>query len=82
MIAGPPKNFKVGSKLEAIDRKNPTMICVATITEVNKKSGEILVHFDGWQKYFDYWCHPDLTTDIHPVGWAVQNHRKLEIPQS
>ncbi len=30
--------FKVGQKLEAVDKKNPHLICCATVSEVNSKS--------------------------------------------
>ena len=37
----PPKpeknNFKVGQKLEAVDKKNPHLICCATVGDVNEK---------------------------------------------
>ncbi len=64
-------------KLEAKDRKNPTMVCVATITEV--KNGQLLIHFDGWSSKYDYWCDP-TTPDIHPIGWCASHHHHLQIP--
>ena len=65
-------------KLEAKDRKNPNLICVATISEVSSE-GELLIHFDGWTSTYDYWCYPD-TTDIHPKGWCKDNHNTLQPP--
>lgn len=48
----PKKNkFKVGQKLEAIDKKNPHLICCATVGAINEKGTTILksiineVHF-------------------------------------
>ncbi|XP_035144138.2 sex comb on midleg-like protein 2 isoform X1 [Callithrix jacchus] len=67
----PPKpplnNFKVGMKLEAIDKKNPYLICPATIGDV--KGDEVHITFDGWSGAFDYWCKYD-SRDIFPVGWC------------
>ena len=64
-------------KLEAKDRKNPTMVCVATITEV--KNGQLLIHFDGWSSKYDYWCDP-TTPDIHPIGWCQAQGHPLQPP--
>ncbi len=69
--------FKAGMKLEAKDRKNPTMVCVATITEVN--NGKLLIHFDGWTNAYDYWCDP-TTPDIHPIGWCQAQGHQLQPP--
>nr|XP_019610943.1 PREDICTED: sex comb on midleg-like protein 2 isoform X2 [Rhinolophus sinicus] len=64
----PPLNyFKVGMKLEAIDKKNPYLICPATIGDV--KGDEIYITFDGWGGVFDYWCKY-YCRDIFPVGWC------------
>lgn len=73
-----PAGFKVGMKLEAVDRVNPHLTCVATITDINSK-GELLIHFDGWTTTYDYWCRPD-TSDIHPKGWCSKNQVSLQPP--
>lgn len=41
-------------KLEAVDRMNPSLICVATVTDVVDE--RFLVHFDNWDDTYDYWC--------------------------
>ena len=64
-------------KLEAKDRLNPSLICVATIADI--KNGKLLIHFDGWTNRYDYWCEPD-TMDIHPMRWTHQRGRDLQIP--
>ncbi len=69
--------FKPGMKLEAKDRKNPTLVCVATITEV--RNGQLLIHFDGWTSKYDYWCGP-TTPDIHPIGWCASHQHHLQTP--
>ncbi|XP_004689949.1 PREDICTED: sex comb on midleg-like protein 2 [Condylura cristata] len=77
----PPKpplnNFKVGMKLEAIDRKNPYLICPATIGDV--KGDEVNITFDGWSGAFDYWCKYDCR-DIFPVGWCRLTGDVLQPP--
>ncbi|KFO55760.1 Sex comb on midleg-like 2, partial [Corvus brachyrhynchos] len=72
-----PNCFKVGMKLEAIDRKNPYLICPATIGDV--KGDEVFVTFDGWSGAFDYWCRCD-SRDIFPVGWCSLTGDTLQPP--
>ena len=72
--------FRPGMKLEAKDRQNPSMICVATVSDVNS-NGKLLIHFDGWGDNYNYWCWPD-TADIHPIGWCEKNQRPLHAPLS
>lgn len=67
-------------KLEAKDRLSPSLVCVATITEVKSNCKELLIHFDGWTTTYDYWCHSD-STDIHPVGWCKDNGKALQAPK-
>ncbi|XP_038651345.1 polycomb protein SCMH1-like isoform X3 [Scyliorhinus canicula] len=69
--------YKVGMKLEAVDRKNPHFICPATIGEV--RGTEVLVTFDGWRGAFDYWCRYD-SRDIFPVGWCSLTGDNLQPP--
>ena len=36
-------------RLEAVDRKNPHLVCVATIAQIDKARPDcVLIHFDGW----------------------------------
>ncbi|KAM6151464.1 sex comb on midleg-like protein 2 [Rhynchocyon petersi] len=70
-------NFEVGMKLEAIDRKNPYLICPATIGDV--RGDEIYITFDGWSGAFDYWCKYD-SRDIFPVGWCHLTGDVLQPP--
>lgn len=74
----PKKNyFEVGQKLEALDRKNPHLICCATVGEVNHD--QIHVQFDGWKGAFDYWCKFD-SREIFPVGWCSMAGHPLQPP--
>lgn len=69
--------FKPGMKLEAVDRKNPYLICPATIGEV--RGDKIFIMFDGWRGAFDYWCLYD-SRDIFPVGWCQLTNHSLQAP--
>ncbi|XP_041498335.1 sex comb on midleg-like protein 2 [Microtus oregoni] len=73
----PLNNFKVGMKIEAVDRKNPFLICPATIGAV--RGDQIHITFDGWSGTFDYWCKYD-SRDIFPVGWCCLTGDVLQPP--
>lgn len=67
----PERNmFVEGMKLEAVDRKNPYMICPATVANVH--GDEIKIAFDGWSGSFDYRCKY-YSRDIFPVNWCEKN---------
>nr|XP_045012877.1 lethal(3)malignant brain tumor-like protein 1 isoform X2 [Jaculus jaculus] len=74
----PPLGFQVGMKLEAVDRMNPSLVCVASVTDV--VDGRFLVHFDNWDDTYDYWCDPS-SPYIHPVGWCQKQGKPLTPPQ-
>ncbi|XP_055508668.1 LOW QUALITY PROTEIN: lethal(3)malignant brain tumor-like protein 1 [Leucoraja erinacea] len=73
-----PLGFRVGMKLEAVDRMNPSLICVATVTDI--VDSRFLVHFDNWDDTYDYWCDAS-SPYIHPVGWCQQHGKPLTPPQ-
>ncbi|XP_074058734.1 lethal(3)malignant brain tumor-like protein 4 isoform X2 [Macrotis lagotis] len=78
IIGTPGEEFRVGMKLEAVDRKNPSLVCVATIADI--VGDRVLVHFDNWDDSYDYWC--DIYSPfIQPVGWCQKNARTLIAPQ-
>uniref|UniRef100_A0A673JF85 Lethal(3)malignant brain tumor-like protein 1 n=1 Tax=Sinocyclocheilus rhinocerous TaxID=307959 RepID=A0A673JF85_9TELE len=70
--------FEVGMKLEAVDRMNPSLICVATVTD--KVGNRFLVHFDNWDDTYDYWCDAH-SPYIHPIGWCEERGLPLTPPQ-
>ncbi|XP_076827536.1 lethal(3)malignant brain tumor-like protein 4 isoform X3 [Brachyhypopomus gauderio] len=70
--------FQVGMKLEAIDRKNPCLVCVASVADI--VDNRFLVHFDNWDDTYDYWCDAS-SPHIHPVGWCQDHGRPLTAPQ-
>uniref|UniRef100_A0A3Q2V6X3 L3MBTL histone methyl-lysine binding protein 4 n=1 Tax=Haplochromis burtoni TaxID=8153 RepID=A0A3Q2V6X3_HAPBU len=61
-----PHGFQVNHKLEAVDRRNPMLIRVATVTDTEDYR-------------FDVWCDSDLC-DLHPVGWCQRTGHPLEPP--
>uniref|UniRef100_A0AAR2L9Q8 SAM domain-containing protein n=1 Tax=Pygocentrus nattereri TaxID=42514 RepID=A0AAR2L9Q8_PYGNA len=71
-------SFQVGMKLEAVDRKNPCLVCVATVADI--VDNRFLVHFDNWDDTYDYWCDAS-SPHIHPVGWCQDHGRPLTAPQ-
>ncbi|XP_043544975.1 lethal(3)malignant brain tumor-like protein 4 isoform X4 [Chiloscyllium plagiosum] len=73
-----PSGFRVGMKLEAVDRKNPSLICVASVTDI--VDNRFLVHFDNWDDTYDYWCDAS-SPYIHPVGWCQEQGKTLTPPQ-
>ncbi|CAG7819313.1 unnamed protein product [Allacma fusca] len=76
----PPSNlFEVGMKLEAVDKKNPHLICVATVGDVKQDDFRIHVQFDGWRGAFDYWTTYD-SREIFPVGWCRLSGHPLQPP--
>lgn len=63
--------------MEAVDKKNPHLICAATIDAV--KDDQIHVTFDGWRGAFDYWTRYD-SRDIFPVGWCELSCHPMQPP--
>uniref|UniRef100_A0A3Q0T3C5 Lethal(3)malignant brain tumor-like protein 1 n=1 Tax=Amphilophus citrinellus TaxID=61819 RepID=A0A3Q0T3C5_AMPCI len=79
LFASPGRcGFEIGMKLEAVDRMNPSLICVATITDV--VDSRFLVHFDNWDDTYDYWCDAS-SPYIHPIGWCQERNLPLTPPQ-
>ncbi|XP_055857370.1 polycomb protein Scm [Episyrphus balteatus] len=75
---GPSQNlFQVGQKLEAVDKKNPQLICCATVNAI--KDDQIHVTFDGWRGAFDYWCSYK-SRDIFPAGWCARSCHPMQPP--
>ncbi|XP_055466097.1 lethal(3)malignant brain tumor-like protein 4 [Psammomys obesus] len=71
------KEFQVGMKLEAVDKRNPCSVCVATVADVVED--RVRVHFDSREDSFDYWC--DVSSPyVRPAGWCQENGRTLVAP--
>jgi len=58
-----PINFKVGQRLEALDRQHGSNIYVAHVAEINEKK-QLKIQLDGYQS--QYWCYPD-SNEVHFV---------------
>ena len=72
-----PSAFRVGMKLEAVDKKNQSLVGVATVKDTLGE--KVLIHFDGWEDNYDYWC--DVSSpNIHPVGWCGTKGHSLTSP--
>ena len=69
----------MGSKLEAIDISNTSLVCAATVSNV--LDGRVLVHFDGWEIDYDYWVVPSSSPYVHPVGWCREKGIELNPPK-
>uniref|UniRef100_A0A8D0B7G5 SAM domain-containing protein n=1 Tax=Salvator merianae TaxID=96440 RepID=A0A8D0B7G5_SALMN len=72
-----PSGFRVGMKLEAVDKKNPSLMCVATIADM--LDNRLLVHFDNWDESYDYWCDAS-SPYIRPVGYCQETGTLLTTP--
>lgn len=71
--------FEIGTKVEAVDLREPSFICPATIVATH---GCLLrVHFDGWDSTFDQWVSHE-TLDLFPVDWCEKNGHPLQPPGS
>ncbi|XP_039292374.1 lethal(3)malignant brain tumor-like protein 3 isoform X2 [Nilaparvata lugens] len=75
----PPTSFRVGMRLEAVDRRAPHLLRVASVGAV--RAHQIRLTFDGFPDEFGYWVDDD-SPDIHPVGWASKTGHPLEPPPS
>lgn len=75
----PHCGFRRGMKLEAVDKRVPQLIRVASVEDV--KDHMLKIRFDGWPENHAYWVDDD-STDIHPVGWCQKTGHPLEAPIS
>ncbi|KAG2461059.1 SRSF4 factor, partial [Polypterus senegalus] len=73
----PHHGFQVNMKLEAVDKRNPVLIRVASIEDTDDH--RLKIHFDGWSQEYDYWVDAD-SPDIHPVGWCTKTGHPLQTP--
>uniref|UniRef100_A0A8C9F330 Lethal(3)malignant brain tumor-like protein 1 n=1 Tax=Pavo cristatus TaxID=9049 RepID=A0A8C9F330_PAVCR len=73
----PPHGFLVNMKLEAVDRRTPSFIRVASVEDV--EDHRIKIHFDGWSHVYDFWIDADHP-DIHPIGWCSKTGHPLQPP--
>ena len=70
-------NFLIGDKLEAVSKKSYDLVCVATVADII--GNYLLIHFDDWEKDYDYWTNSS-SPFIHPIGWSKENKKLLTPP--
>lgn len=76
--ANPPHNdFKVGMKLEALDPRNLTSTCIATVISV--LGPRLRLRLDGSDNKNDFWRLVD-SSEIHPIGHCEKNGGMLQPP--
>ena len=61
--------------MEAVDPKNPSIVCVASVSQVT--SERIRVDFDGWRASYFFVVN---SRDIFPVGWCAKAGIALQEP--
>ena len=66
-------------KLEAVDKRNPSLMRAATIADVQEY--KVRVHYDGWDDIYDEWFDAD-SAELHPVMWCEKTGHPLEPPLS
>ncbi|OTF81204.1 hypothetical protein BLA29_013745, partial [Euroglyphus maynei] len=64
-------------RLEAVDKRNPHLIRVASVVDRNMHS--IIIHYDGWDEKYDCMYNED-SPDLHPINWCHRTNHKLEPP--
>lgn len=79
MFQRPKPSFKPLEKLEAVDKRNPSLVRAARVAAVEEY--RVKVHFDGWDDIYDDWFDAD-SFDLHPVGWCEKTGHALEPPLS
>ncbi|KAJ8927615.1 hypothetical protein NQ314_019893 [Rhamnusium bicolor] len=74
----PPINeFKVGMKLEALDPRNVTSTCIATVISI--LGPRLRLRLDGSDNKNDFWRLVD-SSDIHPIGHCEKSGGMLQPP--
>ena len=64
-------------KIEVVDKRNPVLVRVATIEEIENHM--VKIHFDGWFDKYDFWLDDD-SPDLHPPGWCAKTGHPLVPP--
>lgn len=64
-------------KLEAVDLREPALVCPGTITDL--KGPLLRIHFDGWDDTYDQLLDMD-SLDIFPVSWCSSVGHPLQPP--
>lgn len=70
--------FVRGMKLETVDPRHPSYICVCTVVRV--RGARVRLHFDGWSESYDFWTNADSPL-IFPIGWCEKYGQTLSPPR-
>lgn len=69
--------FKPGMKLEAVDLREPALVCPSTVVDIR---GPLLkIHFDGWEVTYDQYLDMH-SLDLFPVGYCEITGHPLQPP--
>lgn len=74
VVKKPGPNFKVGMKLEAVDRRFPYFVCVATVMDK---------HGEDQKLYYTKYMHVNLAAEPYLLLWGAGGpwpHRNLGRP--
>ena len=72
-----PTRFEIGDKLEVVDPRNPSLLRVASVSQLD--SFQVKIHFDGWDDMYDFWFD-SASNDLHPICWCEKTGHPLEPP--
>lgn len=75
----PISSVKIGMKLEAVDIYNPTLIRVATVSDVDLSNNKLMIHYDMWSDIYNVWFDYE-SEDLHPINWCKVTNYPLSIP--
>lgn len=76
-VVPPTNEFKIGMKLEALDPRNVTSTCIASVVGV--LGSRLRLRLDGSDNKNDFWRLVD-STEIHPIGHCEQTGDMLQPP--
>lgn len=73
----PENEFKPGMKLEAVDPRNITSMCIATVVGV--VGPRIRLRLDGGDNKNDFWRLVD-SSELKPIGYTEKKGGMLQPP--
>lgn len=76
-VVPPVNNFKIGMKLEALDPRNLTSTCIASVVGI--LGPRLRLRLDGSDNKNDFWRLVD-SSEIHPIGYCEKHGGMLQPP--
>ena len=67
--------FQVGQRLEAVDKKNPMLLCPARVDGM--VGDRLLIAFEGYGDAYSYWCSRE-DRFIFPCQWHKKTGDELQ----